>query len=67
MTILAKRNIDITIEKKIATAAIISKKFLQEIKPVYDSNYIKGIPFKIILLRIINNYKSFYKTPNLCF
>jgi hypothetical protein len=63
MTILAKRDLDVTVEKKIATASIISEKFLQEILPIYDPNYIKNSFVKIICHWCLQYFEEYGKSP----
>jgi len=65
MPILTRKKVDSAVEKKIATAAIISKKFLQEIKPIYDSVYIKNSFVKVILHWCTQYYTEYDKAPGI--
>jgi hypothetical protein len=62
---LIRTKVDLTIEKKIATASIISTKFLKEIKLVFDPEYLRNSYVKTICFWCLQYYEEYEKSPGI--
>jgi replicative DNA helicase len=59
------KEIDSTIENQITTAMIISTKFLSEVLPLFDKEYLRNSFAKIICFWCVDYFKQYKKAPGI--
>lgn len=63
MSKFIRRDISNTIENNFLTASIISTKFLEEIFPIYNQQYLKNTFARILMVWILDYFERFGESP----